>query len=256
MRRRRPRDRRADRRVRERARASRSTRPARTTGRSPARAPRPAAPLIAGDPHLPPVDARDHLPARPLRSATVRPRRGVSRPARDHLRPEQRRRLDVDERDGRHDGPLRRAASTARPTSSRARRGRWPCLEEEIEVKGRRARAASSSARPTTDRSSTRRSAPTSPSRWRWLGRARRARRHSRRASASSTYERARAGRALAELAMPVSSLVWADRHGSIGYKTIGRLPMRRGDCPDLPSPVDRRVRVGGLGPLRRACPS
>jgi penicillin amidase len=35
----------------------------------------------------------------------------------------------------------------------------------------------------------------------------------------------------------PVSNLVWADRHGSIGYKTIGRLPVRRGGCPDLPKP-------------------
>jgi penicillin G amidase len=35
----------------------------------------------------------------------------------------------------------------------------------------------------------------------------------------------------------PVSNLVWADRHGSIGYKTIGRVPIRRGDCPDLPKP-------------------
>ena len=35
----------------------------------------------------------------------------------------------------------------------------------------------------------------------------------------------------------PVSNLVWADRHGSIGYKTIGRLPRRRGGCPDLPKP-------------------
>jgi penicillin amidase len=35
----------------------------------------------------------------------------------------------------------------------------------------------------------------------------------------------------------PVSNLVWADRAGSIGYKTIGRLPSRRGDCPDLPRP-------------------
>ena len=41
----------------------------------------------------------------------------------------------------------------------------------------------------------------------------------------------------LAEVAMPVSNLVWADRHGSIGYKTMGRLPMRRGGCPDLPKP-------------------
>jgi penicillin amidase len=37
--------------------------------------------------------------------------------------------------------------------------------------------------------------------------------------------------------AHPVSNLVWADRHGSIGYKTVGRLPVRQGECPDLPKP-------------------
>ena len=35
----------------------------------------------------------------------------------------------------------------------------------------------------------------------------------------------------------PAQNLVWADRHGSIGYRLIGRLPIRRGDCPDLPKP-------------------
>jgi penicillin G amidase len=35
----------------------------------------------------------------------------------------------------------------------------------------------------------------------------------------------------------PVSNLVWADRHGSIGYKLVGRLPARSGGCPDLPKP-------------------
>lgn len=35
----------------------------------------------------------------------------------------------------------------------------------------------------------------------------------------------------------PVSNLVWADRHGAIGYKLVGRLPIRRGGCPDLPKP-------------------
>ena len=35
----------------------------------------------------------------------------------------------------------------------------------------------------------------------------------------------------------PVSNMVWADRHGSIGYKTVGRIPIRRGGCPDLPKP-------------------
>ena len=43
--------------------------------------------------------------------------------------------------------------------------------------------------------------------------------------------------RCSAEHAMPVSNLVWADRHGSIGYKTVGRIPKRQGDCPDLPKP-------------------
>ena len=42
---------------------------------------------------------------------------------------------------------------------------------------------------------------------------------------------------ALADHAHPVSNTVWADRHGSIGYQMIGRLPVRRGDSPDLPKP-------------------
>jgi penicillin G amidase len=42
---------------------------------------------------------------------------------------------------------------------------------------------------------------------------------------------------ALAPHNSPVSNLVWADRHGSIGYKTVGKLPIRAGDCPDLPKP-------------------
>jgi penicillin amidase len=41
----------------------------------------------------------------------------------------------------------------------------------------------------------------------------------------------------LADQDTPVSNLVWADRHGSIGYKTVGRVPTRRGDVPDLPRP-------------------
>ena len=41
----------------------------------------------------------------------------------------------------------------------------------------------------------------------------------------------------LRALTMPVSNLVWADRHGSIGYKMVGRIPLRKGDCPDLPKP-------------------
>ena len=42
---------------------------------------------------------------------------------------------------------------------------------------------------------------------------------------------------ALADHCHPVSNLIWADRHGSIGYKTVGRIPARRGACPDLPKP-------------------
>ena len=41
----------------------------------------------------------------------------------------------------------------------------------------------------------------------------------------------------LRTVTMPVSNLVWADRHGSIGYKMMGRVPKRKGDCPDLPKP-------------------
>ena len=39
----------------------------------------------------------------------------------------------------------------------------------------------------------------------------------------------------MAEHATPVSSLIWADAGGSIGYKTVGRVPLRRGASPDLP---------------------
>ena len=48
-----------------------------------------------------------------------------------------------------------------------------------------------------------------------------------------------RSGGELVELmeahATPVSSLVWADSQGSIGYKTVGRVPVRNGGSPDLP---------------------
>ncbi len=39
----------------------------------------------------------------------------------------------------------------------------------------------------------------------------------------------------LADHHTPVSNLVWADSSGSIGYKTVGRIPVRRGGSPDLP---------------------
>jgi penicillin amidase len=40
---------------------------------------------------------------------------------------------------------------------------------------------------------------------------------------------------AMASHATPVSSMIWADASGSIGYKTVGRIPTRRGGSPDLP---------------------
>ena len=40
----------------------------------------------------------------------------------------------------------------------------------------------------------------------------------------------------LADHSSPALNLVWADSQ-SIGYKLIGRLPMRKGGCPDLPKP-------------------
>ena len=67
-----------------------------------------------------------------------------------------------------------------------------------------------------------------------------------------------RSGPELVELlegfTMPASNLIWADRHGSIGYKTVGRLPIRRGDCPDLPKPGwTGEFEWDGYDPLRRA---
>ena len=39
------------------------------------------------------------------------------------------------------------------------------------------------------------------------------------------------------EYSVPVMNMVWADTGGNIGYKLVGKLPLRRGDCPDLPKP-------------------
>jgi penicillin amidase len=41
----------------------------------------------------------------------------------------------------------------------------------------------------------------------------------------------------MAGYSTPPMNMVWADRHGSIGYKLVGRLPLRKGGCPDLPKP-------------------
>jgi penicillin amidase len=42
--------------------------------------------------------------------------------------------------------------------------------------------------------------------------------------------------RTLEDQTAPASNLIWADRK-SIGYKLVGRLPLRKGGCPDLPKP-------------------
>jgi penicillin G amidase len=37
--------------------------------------------------------------------------------------------------------------------------------------------------------------------------------------------------------AAPPLNMLWADSDGNIGYKMIGRIPLRRGGCPDVPKP-------------------
>jgi penicillin amidase len=41
----------------------------------------------------------------------------------------------------------------------------------------------------------------------------------------------------VSDVPYPVSNMVWADRHGNIGYKLVGRLPKRKSGCPDVPKP-------------------
>jgi penicillin G amidase len=36
---------------------------------------------------------------------------------------------------------------------------------------------------------------------------------------------------------VPPLNLVWADRDGNIGYQCVGRIPLRKGNVPDLPKP-------------------
>ena len=39
------------------------------------------------------------------------------------------------------------------------------------------------------------------------------------------------------EHAVPPLNMLFADRDGNIGYQLAGRVPIRRGDCPDVPKP-------------------
>jgi penicillin amidase len=36
---------------------------------------------------------------------------------------------------------------------------------------------------------------------------------------------------------VPCMNMLWADSSGNIGYKLVGKLPRRRGNCPDVPKP-------------------
>ena len=89
----------------------------------------------------------------------------------------------------------------------------------------------------------------------RWLGARRAGRlraghvRRPRRSTPAASWWRSLEGHT-----SPASNLIWADRHGSIGYKLIGRLPRRRGGLPGpAEAGLDRRVRVGGDRALRGA---
>ena len=42
---------------------------------------------------------------------------------------------------------------------------------------------------------------------------------------------------AFRDYTIPSMNMVWADDSGNIGYKLVGKIPIRRGGCPDLPKP-------------------
>ena len=109
-------------------------------------------------------------------------------------------------------------------------------LEEEIEVKGsapERLEVRSTHHGPIVNDAS----APMTPSRWRCAGLALDSPAVSEARSRSSSRRVGTSWRRCSAHDSPVSNLIWADRHGSIGYKTVGRMPVRRGGCPDLPKP-------------------
>ena len=117
-----------------------------------------------------PAPAAEHaghlVPGRPHPRRPLRPRRLAAGHAGRLHGPEQRRLLDLHQRDGRRPGPLRRAGR-GRPLPVRGRvaaaRGR---ARGDRGQGARRARGPRRPRSPTTARSSTRRSAPTTPSRW------------------------------------------------------------------------------------------
>ena len=235
--------------------ALRPRRAARTTGPSRGELSATGSPLIAGDPHLPPSMPGIWYQVELRRRRPLRPRRLAAGDAGRLHGPEQRRLLDLHQRDGRRPGPLRRAG---RGGSLPVRRRVAAARDGERGDPGegpRRARVAWRCAAPTTGRSSTRRSAPTRPSRspCAWL-----------------TLDEPTVFAGMFELldidsgpqlvekleghTSPASNLIWADRRGSIGYKLIGRLPLRKRRLPrPAEAGLDGRVRVGGDDPLRGA---
>ena len=211
---------------------------ARTTGPSaPSRSATGGA-LLAGDPHLPSgmpgvwyeVGAgarRAHLP-----------RRLDPGPARDLAGPERRRRLRLHQRDGRRRGPVRRAD---RGRELRVHGGAAPAGDRRGADHGPGPGAAGAprgaAHPPRPDRERARSGADDEqPLALRWAALDQPSISHAHVGVLEPT-----SGPELVELlrtvTMPVSNLVWADRHGSIGYKMMGRIPMRKGDCPDLPKP-------------------
>ena len=248
---RRPRPRRADRPRARHARARRRGRADRTTGRSSGATHADGPPLLAGDPHLPPsmpgifyqVDLE--LDGRFARGASLPGVPGVSMGQNNDVASTFTNAM-ADVMDlfvERIDGDRYEFEGEWRPLEHRrgGDRGQGPPA----------ARAARGQRAPTTARSSTRRSAPTRPSRWRCAGRRSTCRRSARRTSACSTPT---SGPELVEV---------LSAHTRPGLEPgLGRPPRqhrlqdRRPD-PDpprrLPRPaearLDRRVRVGGLVP-------
>ena len=58
---------------------------------------------------------------------------------------------------------------------------------------------------------------------------------------AAHEMAKARSGEELVAAAgshtVPPLNMLWADHEGNIGYQLAGKIPIRRGDCPDLPRP-------------------
>ena len=218
-----------------------------------------AAPLIAGDPHLPPGDAGDHLPAGPAARRPLLPRRVAARhcpgspSARTTTSPGRLptpwptcmdlfvERVDGDRYEfegewrGRWRVSRRRSRSGAsEPGAARGPRDA-PRPDRQRGARRRRLRAAGA------DLGRRSRSPAMSD------GQPRRPRRHAAAPSWSSRWP----------LTRPRSrTCLGRPRTARSATRRSGRIPMRRGGCPDLPQPGwTRRVRVGRLDPLRRACP-